>query len=368
MSPREAGPKLRRATGQRKREAERVAAELDRLCGSLQPGDKIPTHTVLMTQLGASQRTVLRALDDLMRAGRIVRRQKSGTFVAPVDQSMLPDGVVTRASTTVVAIASPQHNFFRHSVEVLCDLAKTAGVAVVFQPAVADDRLDLPLANFEREQTGCIVIGSNLIPLADSIASAGYRCVAIGEPLDGIDRDVARVHTDNRLGGYLCSDHLIALGHRRIGFAMTTDTPRWEGHLEAVAEAEAKGIELSTEFVTAQMVSEWGASPGLAAEFFRRPDAPTAVCLWNDDAVMGWTHILKRDGLRVPDDVSLTGYDNLPIGATYTPSITTVHTNMALQLRTALKLITSESPPPPHKEIVYAPSLVARGSTKTLLE
>lgn len=366
LPSREAGPKLRRVTGERKREADRVAYELDRLCSSLQPGDKIPTHTVLMAQLGASQRTVLRVLDDMTRAGRIVRRQKSGTIVAPIEQSLQSNSPVSLSSRTIVAITSPQHNFFRHSVEVLYDLAKIAGVAVVFQPVDVGARLDVPLVNFERDQTGCIVIGSSLVPLAASLAAEGYRCVAIGEPLDEIDYDVPRVHADNRLGGYLCSNHLIKLGHRRIGFGMTTNSSRWEGHEEAVTEAKAIGVDISTEFITATTVLEWGASPGLAAQFFKRPDAPTAICAWNDDEVMKLVHIFHRDGIRVPDDVSLTGYDNLAVGATYVPSITTVNTNVALQLRAALKLLTSEEVPASGKEVVFAPSLVVRGSTQAI--
>lgn len=332
------------------------------MCNTLQPGDKIPTHTVLMVQLGASERTVLRALDDLLRAGRIIRRQKAGTFVAepaPPRPAIIP---AAEAARTIVAITRPDHAFFSRSVEVLYKLAKASNLSVLFQPVENDVQLELPLASTPYAPSGYIVIGSVLMPLGARIAAAGHRCVAIGEA----PCDVAKVHPDNSEGGFLCAEHLIRLGHRRLGFTMDPLTTRWEGHQRAVAEARLDEIEATTTLIGEDTIEDWASTPGLAANYFRQPNAPTAVCLWNDGKAMQFIDILKRDNISVPGDVSVAGYDNLPDSARFAPSLTTVDTNVAQQLRSALRLLTQDPPASPATEVILSPTLIVRNSTRAI--
>src|SRR5215216_2692620 len=68
--------------GGRKNDLDEVLGALESLCASLQPGDMIPTHRELMQQLGASERAVRWALDELRRQGVIIRRQGASTIVA----------------------------------------------------------------------------------------------------------------------------------------------------------------------------------------------------------------------------------------------------------------------------------------------
>ncbi len=352
-------------------EARRVANALEQMCENLTPGDRLPTHTVLMTQIGASERVVLRALDDLFRAGRIIRRPKAGTFVAERQPTVsAPQSVAQATSRTIVAITRPDHAFFSRSVELLFKLGKAAGYSVMFQPADDDTEIVLPAHGTPYTPAGYIVIGSARVELAAKIARAGYRAVAIGEAKPGQQVEAPCVHVDNSEGGYLCAEHLIALGHRRLAIADVgrdfVELPRWEGHQRAVAEAAAEGIVASTTIIDGDQVKEWAANPGLARAYFARADAPTALCTWNDTTAMALMALLQREGVRVPDDVSVMGYDNLPQGATHMPSLTTIDTNVTLQLRTAIRLLTQETPPSPITTVMLSPTLVARESTHAL--
>src|SRR5437763_1437464 len=93
--------------------AARVLQVIEELCASLDIGDRLPTHTELMRRFGASERAVLRALDELQRAGKIVRRNGVGTFVT---DARLPGSSATPITgtdgRTVVAVAQPDQSFF----------------------------------------------------------------------------------------------------------------------------------------------------------------------------------------------------------------------------------------------------------------
>ena len=358
------GSKLAPNKANRYHEAARVADELERMCRELAPGDKIPTHTVLMARFGASERTVLRALDDLFRAGRIVRIRKAGTFVAdphPVAAVSPPE--VEVATRSIMAIAKLDHAFFSRSIEVLYRLAKASDLSVVFQPVENVAELVLPPPSDPRSHAGYIVIGSALTPLAEEVHKAGHRCVAIGEIAPGSAYDVASVHPDNSQGGFLCAEHLIKLGHRRLGFAMDFATSRWEGHQRAVTEATMEGIEVSTTHMESALFEHWHNHPGSVVHYFNRPDAPTGVCVWNDTTAMQLITTLRRDGVMVPEDVSIVGYDNLPQAANFTLSLSTIDTNITQLLRTALRILTQDTPPGPAYTVVHAPTLVERESS-----
>ncbi len=361
------GSNLSHIRPDRKQEAARVASELDLFCSRLEPGDKIPTHTVLMTQFGASERTVLRVLDDMFRAGRIVRRKKAGTFVAqsPAIPPSAPQGIGL-ANRSIVAIAKPDHAFFSRSVELLYRLAKASGLAVVFQPVEQDTEVAMVSPSDLRGPAGYVVIGSGLITLAEKIRTAGYRCVAIGEVKAGQPCGVANVHADSAEAGFLCADHLIKLGHRRLGFAMDIDTARWHGHQRAVAEAEIDGLDVHTVHISTELAAHWKSTTGAAHSYFHQQTAPTGLCLWNDSVALDTIRTLIRDGVRVPDDVSVVGYDNLPQGQISTPSLTTIDANIPQQMRAALMLLTQDIPPTSATTVMMSPSLIVRGSTRAV--
>lgn len=357
-------PETRRSRPNRVVEAQRVADALDRMCRSCQPGDRLPNLPGLMAQLDASERTVLRAVDNLLREGRIVRRPKAGTIVAePFPPAARPDVATAVATSSIVAISKPDHAFFSRSVDVLYKLAKAVDVAVMFQPVDTDSPVERVLSATPVPPTGYIVIGSVLIPMARQIAESGRRSVAVGETSAGSTAGVANVHADGNEAGYLCAEHMIALGHRRLGFTSSIDTTRWEGHKRAEAEANLSGQGVITTLIEKSLVVEWKSSPGMAGDYFRRPDAPTAVCMWNDTDAMELIQILNRDGLSVPQDISVIGYDNMPESASFAPPLTTIDTNIAQQLRAALRLLTQETPPTPATEVILSPTLVVRNST-----
>jgi LacI family transcriptional regulator len=115
--------------------------------------------------------------------------------------------------------------------------------------------------------------------------------------------------------------------------------------------------------LTSTEVENWKSHPELVRGYFEGPQAPTAVLAWNDHEAVALLGHLARAGLRVPQDVSLVGYDNLSEGQLVHPALTTVETAVEQQLRAALEILTCETPVSPHHSVVVLPHLIPRDSS-----
>lgn len=130
---------------------------------------------------------------------------------------------------------------------------------------------------------------------------------------------------DDELGGYLATRHLIDLGHREIGIVAGPDEAptalaRREGYRRALAEAR---LEASPEFAypsSFSMESGEAAAEALLAAGRR----PTAVFAVNDNTAIGFTSVLQRAGLRIPADLSVVGYNDIPLAGRLAVPLTSV--------------------------------------------
>ena len=196
--------------------------------------------------------------------------------------------------------------------------------------------------------------------------------VNYGAPIVAIDphtgpSGLPTIDSDNLRGAQLATSHLIGLGHRRI--AMLTGRPdlqssqlREEGYRQALAAA---GIRVSED-----LVRVGGYDAALSAEeaghLLDQPDPPTALFAANDVSAIAAIAAATGLGLRVPDDLSVVGFDNIPESALCTPPLTTVNQpirqmgEQSIQL--LLQLIRGQTPPETH--ITLATSLVTRQSTQ----
>jgi len=332
-----------------------VLATLETLCASLSPGDRVPTHTVLMAQFGASERTVLRALEELRRTGLVVRRNGIGTFVAE------------RAghSHTVVAIAEPRRFFDDRGVAELCRCAEDAGISLVYRAVAADaERAHLPLPGGHPSH-GYLVFGNSLEPVAKRLQDVGCRVVMIGAQPHEV-AEVPCVYGDHEQGGYLALQHLVELGHRRVAFwggPHGEHATRGPGYQRALLEAGRGQQSITTSVLSPETVAGWKKCPERIAAFFRTPEAPTGILAWSDREALTLLSLLARAGVRVPDEVSLVGYEALVEGERVYPALTTVDHGWCQQLQAAFRLLTGATPPPRSHTTVLVPSLVLREST-----
>lgn len=330
--------------------------------GALKPGDRLPSHTASRALHGVTQSTLERAHAVLEQEGLIERRHRSGTFVSAKRAATLP--VALADERTIIVIAGP-HSFFERCVRPLFGQLQDANLTLVCR--ILDARVGALLGPPPPGQRplGFLFFDYHLAALARQFYAAGCRVVLMGAPPPVATAEVPCVHADREQGGYLTARHLLDLGHRHIAFTGGADffhTLRWRGNQNALREAERGGLISTTQLTDAEIIA-WQREPVLAAAYFRRPTAPTGVVVWNDYEALKLMGLLSQSGVRVPDEVSVVGYDNLPEGEVVYPALTTVDQAIAQQLRAAVSLLTRPLAPPASHTVVVTPTLIQRASS-----
>ncbi|EOX3118595.1 substrate-binding domain-containing protein [Vibrio cholerae] len=175
---------------------------------------------------------------------------------------------------------------------------------------------------------------------------------------------------DNSLqGGYMAAKHLIECGHKEIGcitgpLIRHQAQMRYEGYKRALAEA---GIAMNPDWI---VESDFECEGGYQAfeKLYQRGKLPSALFVSNDMMAMGVIQAASQRGLRVPDDLSLIGYDDVHIAKFMTPALTTIHQPKYRLGKAAIDtlLYRLENPDTTAQVVQLEPTLVARNSVRKL--
>ncbi|MFF8278089.1 LacI family DNA-binding transcriptional regulator [Streptomyces lateritius] len=197
------------------------------------------------------------------------------------------------------------------------------------------------------------------------LADAGTRVVLCGRPPVPGDASVAALTFDNRSGARRLTEHLLSLGHRRIGYAAgpadrTTTRHRLEGHREAMAAA---GLADGQETLTVHGAYDRGAGYDATLELLRREPSLTAIVAANDTVALGACAALRDRGLSIPGDVSVAGFDDLPFSVDAVPALTTVRLPLHEAGARAGRLAMATEEAPPGGVTTIPAELMVRDST-----
>ena len=175
--------------------------------------------------------------------------------------------------------------------------------------------------------------------------------------------DIPSVDVDNREGMLAILRHLAGLGHRRIAFIGGRRLGDIRDREDAFREFMADHPEdASVEYASNDL--EGGADA--LGRLLDQPQPPTAVAASTDVLALGALHRAYTRGLRVPDDISVTGFDDIPFAAAAIPALTTMRMPVREMVATGLRMVFDEPDDesaggPPHPLLI--PTLVHRGST-----
>ncbi|NBC28913.1 MAG: substrate-binding domain-containing protein [Spirochaetes bacterium] len=236
--------------------------------------------------------------------------------------------------------------------------------------------------------------------LVDRLQRAGVVAVLVDNELD-VD-DVCALRTNNRLGGKIATAHLIELDHRRIGHIhgrvddgaadgaedeQTQDRASsapdgapaafyegsfqrriWRERLAGFREVmDEAGVDIDPLLVVeGDGTSEGGVDGGRRAmeELLALDEPPTAVYAANDLMAIGAIQAALKSGLRVPEDISIVGFDDIDLSSMIHPPLTTVHQPRREMGRESVRLLMERiDGDSPVKNLLLNPSLVERGST-----
>ncbi|MDT0265548.1 LacI family DNA-binding transcriptional regulator [Streptomyces sp. DSM 44915] len=203
-----------------------------------------------------------------------------------------------------------------------------------------------------------------LIGRLGRLEAAGARVVLCGRP-PLTDTDFPAVTFDNRAGARQLTEHLLGLGHRRIGYlagpqARTTTRHRLEGHRAALTAA---GLGGDASRLTVRGSYDRSAGYYGALELLDREPGLTAIAAANDTVALGACAALRERGVRIPEDVSVTGFDDLPFAVDATPALTTVRLPLHEAGVHAGRLALGRDEAPEGGVLVCPGELRVRGST-----
>ncbi|WP_249011470.1 LacI family DNA-binding transcriptional regulator [Conexibacter sp. DBS9H8] len=360
---------------------EAFAGPDDHLPAQRRAGMAVTSHDVARAA-GVSQSTVSRVL---RTPGRVSAPTREKVLTVATALGYVPSDVgrslVTRATRTIaIVITDLTSAHDTHLIAPLHDeLSARAYRMVLFtepveghrerpdgaEPLTREEEVK-PLIDrlLNRATDGVVLTTSRLDGIVPRVLTQhALPFVFLTRYTEGIAADWAIV--DNSLGASLIAHEAIRLGHRRIGAIFgpadaSTGRDRERGTRAALAAA---GIELPDHRVRHGLFT-FAAGYGAMTELMAEQPAPTVVLCANDTVAIGAFNAARALELRVPEDVSLAGFDDLPMADWEVFRLTTVHQPIEEMARTAVRLlierIDGRAEAEAGRQMVFAPRLVVR--------
>ena len=330
------------------------------LDGRLRAGTRLPADGELATQYQISRDTVRQALALLSHEGLIERVQGRGTFVSQPPSTSSP---VTQLKQKQIGLVLNRTLRTQVNMNLLVGVeqaAKSHGYSVSF--SYAEGNQEQQARDIARLRANH-VLGMIIYLTGDSSHDASIQQLQADHvPLVLIDRYLADlaidyVGLDNIGGGYRATEHLLILGHRRIGFIFsyeetlqtTSVYERWQGYCKALQkygvpyDEALVAPDLNPCYQAAELpidsapYDETAVVPDFRhlhtgpsslheglVEFLERPDRPSAIFAVNDYVALDVMQAAKAIHLRIPEDLAVVGFDDMEFAAHVNPPLTTI--------------------------------------------
>jgi LacI family transcriptional regulator len=281
----------------------------------------------------------------------------------------LASGLRSKHTNTLALVLTDITNpFFTTIARGVEDTASDAGYTVLFcntDESIAEERKYLHML-LEQRVGGIILVPSlSITESVDFVQDHGTPVVVLDRRIPGVRADVVRC--DSVQGAYDLARLLISLGHQRIAVlsgpqGTTTATDRVVGVQRALAEA---GLELSDGLEYYGCFTQQSGHD-LTYEAMKQDPRPTAIFAANNFIAIGALKALRELGLRVPEDVALVGFDDLPAALIVSPFLTVAAQPAYEMARKATEILLtrlSGHETDPYQEIVLPPEIVIRQSS-----
>lgn len=273
------------------------------------------------------------------------------------------------SKTLLVLVSDITNAFFASFFKGIEEEARLHGYVVLIGDTSEDTETERAYSDMLlMNQAGGMILNTlsipeDLLPSDDDGSYSGPPLVSCGGHRE---LDLPTVRTGDELGGRLAAEHLIELGHTNIiQVCGSLDVPGFERRYLGFRDAlQRANIDTQDERrIFGDLSIEFGqdAAKTLAAS----GNLPTAVFVHNDETATGLLHGFARAGLRVPQDISVIGYDDMPYSAVFNPGLSTVRLPRREwgQLACRKLIAVLEDQPGARDPLIIEPELIVRDST-----
>ncbi len=327
-----------------------------------EPGERFFSEPILIEHLRVSQGTIRRALADLVAEGLLDRRPAKGTYV----------GVKKAGPKGKLGIFVPSYDspFTAMYLEKIAYLGRKKGrrTEVFHLRREEDGTHALDTLDWGPDEGTMILINNEPIltwQLAETLHERRYRVVTIDSVIPGYEG--WSVGMDNHAAVEIGLTHLRQLGHRRVAFLVSEPVyyPEVQERINAFKKiAPEKGFEHFPVFDCETQISESGFDSAYSRiqEIAWDRERVTAVFSVSDIAAWAMLRWAAENGIRVPQDLSVLGFDNQTPSAMVYPPLTTVEYPIAEAAAKAIEMSLAEEMTST-KQTLFKPGLVIRAST-----
>lgn len=287
---------------------------------------------------GVSVATVSRVLceGDYPVSAQLRQRVKDAAQTLGYVPNMMAKSLRQSKSTDVgVVVPGISNPFYMQAIRGINEVLSQNGYSMILCNTKNDPQQErMYLSQLAQRQVGGVILSSarDDEESAAEFARRGLRFVTLDQKIEDID--CPSINFDSRAGARMATEYLISMGHRRIAFA-TLPLTRWtrsqmlQGYKEALMVAGIPYDE-SLIYICAEEKSrqtqdqETHAGRCIGADLIRDGMPATAVLCVNDMLAIGLMNTLLHNGIRIPKDISVVGFDDIPFAEVFVPALTTV--------------------------------------------
>jgi GntR family transcriptional regulator, arabinose operon transcriptional repressor len=339
--------------------------------GKFSPGGRIPSERELAEKFGISRTSVRETITELIHSGFLFRTVGKGTFV-----SQRTDKEPERKQSPIAFVIDEDifnfvqtgYNKILFGAQCVC---RARGTQLLFHSTRGDSILhnEISAVDGKRPIAGAIVVGGVRRHVLDRLQEEAIPLVLVDTILDEESHNFPSVTIDYGKGAKMAVQHLYAFRHQKIGYIGFSGSQKYEGYWSALEELGLSYDPRQVEFL--QLLD---LQPGILAGFkamqrvLSRKCSPSAMIVTNDFVAIGALEALGLANIKVPDQISVVGFDDL--GVKSSSALTTIRVDLTDVGEQAAGLLfrRMEGRQEDPKDMVIPVELIVRSSSGPYLE
>ena len=282
-----------------------------------------------------------------------------------------------KSMTIGVIIPSIKNPFYSSVIFGIEEIARQNNFTVIVCNSLHDPLLEEEYIRtmMEKQIRGLIISSiSDDKSQLNTMIKAGVHVIAIDQKIEA--EQISQIEFNYQKGGFLATRHLQSKGHKRIGYVTSkVDRPSRKNIMLGYSEAMKKEgfepmVEELGESLTPHALLEFNTGNLLTRKLLDATNPPTAIFACNDMVAFGVIHALSERNIRVPQDMSVMGFDGIDFGQMMNPQLTTIkqpnHEMGKLACKMLLDKMNGEEVP--RFDVIFQPKLIERSSVATYQE